>query len=136
MIIDDDEPTNFISSLIIDEAGCSNHLEVVDSGNKALQYLKNAVASTDTAGQFIMPDLIFLDINMPRMNGWEFLQEYSKLSFLPLSQPVIIMMTTSYNPEDRIKADKIREVAGYENKPLTLEIIDTVLEKYFNPHTA
>jgi len=63
MMIDDDEATNFLHEIIINDAECSNNLVIVDDAQKALEMLKEDV----------QPNLLFLDINMPRMNGWEFL---------------------------------------------------------------
>lgn len=121
MLIDDDEPTNFLSKMLIEEAGCAEHIQVAESGKMALDYLSNDKNS---------PDLIFLDINMPAMNGWEFLEKYRKLK-KEKKGVIIIMLTTSLNPDDKIKAGKTPEISGFENKPLNPELIDRVLKKYF-----
>ena len=130
MVIDDDEPTNFISAMIIEEAHCTKHLQVVESGSKALSYLQTALESNNDDTFFITPDLVFLDINMPRMNGWEFLAEYRKLKNDNQAKTVIIMLTTSLNPDDKLRAEGIPEVAGFENKPLTAEMIERVVANY------
>jgi CheY-like chemotaxis protein len=132
MVIDDDEPTNFISTMLIEEAECTHHLEIVDSGMKALNFLKKATTEVASPGDFIAPDLIFLDINMPRMNGWEFLTEFRKISNEHVPQPVIIMLTTSLNPDDKQRAENIPEITDFENKPLTKEMIERIIKKYFN----
>lgn len=132
MVIDDDEPTNFISKMIIEEADCTQHLQVIESGTKALNYLEKAMAFTVEDNCFIMPDLLFLDINMPRMNGWEFLEEYRKLKNEHHPKIVIIMLTTSLSPDDKLKAESIPEVAGFENKPITTEMIQRVVNTHFN----
>ncbi|WP_301928621.1 response regulator [Ferruginibacter sp.] len=131
MVIDDDEPTNFISTMLIEEAGCTHHLEIADSGMKALNYLKKATEEVGSKGDFIPPDLVFLDINMPRMNGWEFLTEFRKISNGHALKPVIIMLTTSLNPDDKQRAENIPEIADFENKPLTKEMIERIIRKYF-----
>lgn len=132
MLIDDDEPTNFISEMVIEEANCTSHLEIVDSGVKALNYLQKAGDCQNKKGSIIQPDLVFLDINMPRMNGWEFLDEYKKLNNSCQLKPVIIMFTTSLSPDDRQRAEGIPEVAGFENKLLTEEMIHRVIKTYFD----
>lgn len=132
MVIDDDEPTNFINEMVIEEANCTCHLEIVDSGIKALNYLQKAGVCEDKKNSIILPDLVFLDINMPRMNGWEFLDEYRKLNSSCTLKPIIIMLTTSLCPDDKQRAASIPEVAGFENKPLTEEMVHRVIKTYFD----
>ncbi len=136
MLIDDDEPTNFLSSMLIEEAECTKRIQVAQSGLKALEYLKTNRIVAEEGIDVGKPDLIFLDINMPAMNGWEFLENYKKLKKEQQSKMVIIMLTTSLNPEDRAKAADINEISGFEIKPLTTEIIDRVLTKYFDTALA
>jgi len=77
------------------------------------------------------PDMIFLDINMPGMNGWEFLEEYSKLDKQRQSEVIIIMLTTSDSPSDKAKAAALDIVADYKTKPLTKEMVHEIKDKYF-----
>lgn len=65
------------------------------------------------------------------MNGWEFLAEYENLNNKDRKEVIIIMLTTSLNPDDRLKAEKMRSVRGFEHKPLTEEKLDSILKKYF-----
>lgn len=134
MLIDDDDPTNFLSKMLIEEAECTKHLEVMDSGIKALEFLKQAT-NNENFHKLILPDLVFLDINMPCMNGWEFLEEYQKLEKKKPGDTVIVMLTTSLNPDDEFKAASISAINGFEIKPLTPEIIERVISSYFKPAT-
>jgi CheY-like chemotaxis protein len=128
LVIDDDEPTNFFTAMILEESGCTRHTKIVQSGMEALEYLiKSETVNPDP--EFPSPDLIFLDINMPAMDGWEFLEEYKKLN--KTQEMIVVMLTTSLFPEDRIKAKELQEISCFENKPLTAEKITSVLEKYF-----
>ncbi|MES1198049.1 MAG: response regulator [Chitinophagaceae bacterium] len=124
LLIDDDEPTNYISKFLIEEADCTEHIHIVQTGQSALDYLTNDNIA-------VRPDLIFLDINMPAMNGWEFLDKYNKLEQKHKEGIVIVMLTTSLNPDDEIKASEMPCIAGFENKPLTSEKLDRVLKEYF-----
>lgn len=135
MVIDDDEPTNFINNMIIEEACCTNHLEIIDSGIEALRYLQKSYEVEQQQNSLIPPDLIFLDINMPRMNGWEFLDEYKKLKNGFIKKPVIIMLSTSINPDDKQRAESTPEVAGFENKPLTEEMILRIIKTHLRTLT-
>jgi CheY-like chemotaxis protein len=128
LVIDDDEPTNFFTRMILEESGCADHIKMVQSGQEALDYLLKS-ESGDNAALYPSPDLIFLDINMPAMDGWEFLDEYRKLNVM--SRILVVMLTTSLFPEDKLKAENMPEISGFENKPLTAEKVAAVLEKYF-----
>lgn len=131
MLIDDDEPTNFLSRIIIEEADCTEHIQIEDGGERALKYLLNSKKSAYNSKQYPWPDLIFLDINMPAMNGWEFLEKYKELRRENDSDTIIIMLTTSFNPDDKNKANGISDVTDFKHKPLTEEMINEVLSKYF-----
>jgi CheY-like chemotaxis protein len=131
LLIDDDEPTNFLNNMFIEEAGCSAHIEIKQGGEEALEYLARSQQSAGNAAPH--PDLIFLDINMPAMDGWEFLDKFKALKNKS-DKIIIIMLTTSLNPDDVIRAYKIPEVSGFENKPLTTEKIVGIVNKYFGSH--
>ena len=123
MLIDDDEDDNFFHEKEIMESDLAKNVIVKNSGRKALEYIK---AKTDP-----LSDLIFLDINMPGMTGWEFLTEYDKLEKEQQSKVVIIMLSTSSNPRDKEKAKTWNFVSDYITKPLTKEALELVIEKYF-----
>ncbi|MEO7983665.1 MAG: response regulator [Bacteroidota bacterium] len=134
LFIDDDEPTNFLNQLVIENVNCSEHVQIATSGEQALRYLGNSKNCAPANSNYPCPDLIFLDINMPAMNGWEFLKEYNELEKEQKGNIVIIMLTTSLNPDDIIKAKDTPHITGFENKPLTEEKLARLLEKYFPQH--
>lgn len=126
LLIDDDEPTNFINELVIKKAGCTHKIVAKQGAREALEYLMS-----QEDGAHPRPDLIFLDINMPAMNGWDFLEEYRKLHELQKGQIIIVMLTTSLNPDDEEKASRIKEINDFKSKPLTKEILQEILHRYF-----
>jgi CheY-like chemotaxis protein len=131
MLIDDDEPTNFLSNMIIEEANCTKHIQIEDSGKRAISYLVNSEQSAYNNKDFPRPDLIFLDINMPAMNGWEFLDKYNKLEKGHRNKIILVMLTTSLDPDDEVKAKNIGGVNDFRRKPLTEKILIEILHTYF-----
>jgi CheY-like chemotaxis protein len=127
LLIDDDEPTNFLNRMVIEEVDCASRIEIMQSARDALKYLTNATPN----GDYPRPDLVFLDINMPAMDGWEFIEKYNQLPEEQKAKIIVVMLTTSFNPEDELKARKISGVSGFRNKPLTPEILNQVLQKHF-----
>ncbi len=129
LVIDDDEPTNFFSQMILEELGCAEHIKTLQSGQEALEYLGKCETPGSDPDLYPSPDLVFLDINMPAMNGWEFLEEYKKMSVK--HRIIMVMLTTSLFPEDRSRAEAMPEISGFENKPITVEKVNAVIDKYF-----
>lgn len=128
LLIDDDPITNFLHAVVLKETGFTQQVETVETVSDALDLLANAQANRiDT------PELIFLDLNMPGLNGWDFMEEYQKRQEkVPLSS-VIVVLTTSLNPDDTQKASRIREIAEFRNKPLTDRMVRDIVQKYFHP---
>src|SRR5258706_10068051 len=99
LVIDDDDPSNFFTQMVLEESGYTRDIKIVHSGKEALEYLR---ATKDHS--FVRPDLIFLDINMPGMNGWEFIEEYKKLDKELASKIIVTMLTTSDDPYEEMLA--------------------------------
>jgi CheY-like chemotaxis protein len=131
LFIDDDEPTNFLNKLIVDEMCCAEHVQIVHSGREALEYLTQSGAYKNDNNSYPRPDLIFLDINMPGMDGWEFLDHYKNLPNNQKGDVVMVMLTTSLNPDDEEAAKQYIEISGFENKPLQPEVIQKILNEFF-----
>ena len=126
LLVDDDEAANFLHTMIIKQLDCTENIITKENGVEALEYLTSTID-----GIYPQPDLILLDINMPIMDGWEFLEEYEKLKDDQLAKSVIVMLTTSLNPDDRKKAEVIPDISGFISKPLSRIKLEDTLEKHF-----
>ncbi len=126
LLVDDSTDDNTYHQIILKKMDVVNRIDVVVNGLEALAYLKS--------GHHSPPELIFLDINMPKMNGWEFLEQYKKLDARQKARVVIMILTTSANPDDIKKAKEIEEVTGIETKPLTEKIMTEILNQHFQDY--
>ncbi|GAB3661655.1 response regulator [Echinicola sediminis] len=126
LLIDDDEPTHLMNKVIIRKTMSAEKVIVVKSGIEALAYLNQ---QKESEGPF--PNLIFLDINMPAMNGWEFMEEYRRFSEGQKSDIFIVMLSTSDCPDDLERASRYREICEYETKPLTIDKMKRIIDLYF-----
>lgn len=126
LLIDDDEATNFIHEMVINQEDVTDRVVAVESGQEALDFL-----TTEENGSFVQPDIIFLDINMPGMNGWEFLDKYDELESNQKGHAIMIMLTTSLNPDDALRAKKYGTIKNFLHKPLTAAMLSDVIGEYF-----
>jgi CheY-like chemotaxis protein len=125
MLIDDNEDDNFFHERVIRKSSYADIILVKQSALDALNYLKKDLLESE------YPDLIFLDINMPAMNGWEFLEEFNQLTKVSQRNPIIIMLTTSDNPDDKENANTYKIVSDFKTKPLTKDMLDSIIQKFF-----
>lgn len=121
MLIDDNEIDNMINQKMIEAAVAANHIYTHTSAKSALEFIKN-IEPLAVADQ-ILPEIIFLDIDMPLMDGFQFLDSFEKLGNGVKKKCKIVMLTSSLNPQDLARSKKYRSVMKFLNKPLTHESI-------------
>lgn len=126
LLVDDDSINNFVNQTLIAKLNITGNVITALNGEEALKHVRQYCSVSDRC----CPDLILLDINMPVMDGFDFLEEYSKLDFSNKNQVVIIVLTTSSNPKDIEKIEQYK-VNGFINKPLTEEKLRNILQIHF-----
>ena len=122
LLIDDNEMDNFINERMIGASNIAEHIYTQNSARSAIEFLKN-VEKISPGGSGAFPDIIFLDIDMPLMDGFAFLDEFDKMKEETKQHCKIIMLTSSINPYDITKSKKYDYVSKYIRKPLTEENI-------------
>lgn len=127
LLIDDDEATNFYHQLILEEENTGVYIQSVKSANEGLDFLTCKGDYSDCP----QPGIIFLDLNMPGMSGWDFLEKYEELSKDIHDRAVITILTTSVNPDDRDRAASISAVKEFVHKPLTPQAFWKVANENF-----
>jgi len=122
LLVDDSEATIFFNKTILSKAGHADEILVAKNGLEALNIIKSGV----------IPEIVFLDINMPVMNGWEFLSEFQKLDSRLKKTKIFLMVGAALSLEDKSVADSIPEIIGFKGKMLSRVMIDTIIMENFN----
>ncbi len=121
LIIDDDEINNFIAAKLIDKIQPQAKVSTCLNGQEGLDYIQSKLDNKEE-----LPDIIFLDINMPVMNGWEFLDEYDKIKNRISKNITINMLSSSVYNDDIAKSKSFPTVNKFISKPLTIEKIQNL----------
>ena len=127
-IVDDDPMSSFYIKRLAELGEVANIITIYNNAQGALDYLVNYKKSDQN-----LPDIILLDIYMPGIDGWGFLQEFKKFKDSLEKKIEIYIISSSTHPQDISKAKAIPEVKDYFQKPVTMELLKEITEKY---HTS
>lgn len=124
MLIDDSKFDNIVNKRLIEMGNFATEILVFTNGRDAIGHLEREyLQSQDTVS---VPEVIFLDINMPLMDGFEFLEAFAQLPEVITEAMSVVMLTSSINPEDEARSVKSRFVSRYLYKPLTIEKLNSL----------
>lgn len=113
-LIDDDNIYQFTARKLLESTGLANQIQSFYNGSEAISYFKDQKNNNLET----LPDVIFLDINMPIMNGWEFLEEYHKL-YNTFPKPIVVyVVSSSIDSNDMQKSREYNTVSDYIVKPI------------------
>jgi CheY-like chemotaxis protein len=129
-IVEDDKANNYLCKMTLDEVGITNVRSFLRA-ELALADLRNMVENKEE-----FPSLILLDINMPAMDGWAFLNEYRNFPNEARAKTTIYLFSTSDHPRDVEKKQSYPEVLDFLAKPLSEEVANSLKEKYLRPRIA
>ena len=118
MLLDDNELDNFINTKIIESSHFAENIYVSTNGQSALEFLNN-LSIVISNSHPIYPELIFVDLNMPMMDGFQFIEHFIENSKAKGSMPKLVILTSSISEEDKIRAKKISQNIVFMHKPLT-----------------
>jgi CheY-like chemotaxis protein len=128
MLVDDDKTNQYLTYLVLQELQLAEQTVLFSDGKRALDYLLQHIHPRVAKG---CPDLILLDLNMPMMDGFEFLERLTQLGQTALIQQSVVVLTTSENGEDYHEARRW-QVKDYLVKPLTLEKMTEFIQRHYS----
>jgi len=128
LLIDDDETTNYLNHRLLTRMEIASDIRVVTDGEEALTYLSKAFAGAE---DYPRPNLIFVDIKMSGMDGFEFLEEYQKVTAGNKEGTVMLMLTSSASFYDLEKLKQFPDVRRHYSKPLTESDVREIIQTYF-----
>lgn len=125
LYIDDDNITSFIFKKVCSVLNRTNlEINIAQNGKEALDYIKNHK----------IPKLIFVDLNMPVMDGWEFLDHFKEINDKQENKSVTVIVSSTLNPEEIEKSKKYNSVVKFISKPITTKLVEDLLDKYCDPN--
>lgn len=125
LLLDDSELDNFINRKIIESSYFSKNIYINSSGKSAMEFLQNIMEMKDFS-DIVFPEIIFIDLNMPIINGFQFIELLKNASLNKDKPCKLVVLTSSMHPDDKKKITEISEDIVFLNKPLTDEMLNAL----------
>ncbi|WPR71010.1 response regulator [Flavobacterium sp. NG2] len=122
LCVDDDPITLMLCKKVIIKTEFSKETVTAQNGEEALEYFDKINETTEPTTT-ILPQLIFLDLNMPVMGGWEFLDSFSDPKYTQFNEIKIVVLSSTIDPEDLEKAKKYPMVIDFLSKPISISML-------------
>lgn len=127
LVVDDEDDCNFVTRLVLKKAGYTGRITCFTVAEEALDHMR---------GRDDLPDLMFVDINMPRVNGFQFMETCENEGLLPNGLTSVVMFSSSNRPADLERALSFRSVQGYVEKALSVDSFERVLNDHRHSQRA
>ncbi|AKD05901.1 response regulator receiver protein [Pontibacter korlensis] len=131
LLVDDDDTTNYLNERLLKEMQLAREIKTLKNGKEALNYLAKS-EGLGASAEYKRPDLVFLDIKMPVMDGFSFLEEYHKLSTDEVNPVIILMLTSSASFYDLERLKSFRKVKKHFSKALTKHDVHEIMTEFFS----
>lgn len=129
-LVDDDNSYTYSAKRILKDSPIFKDYVIFNDGHEAIDYFKSVVGE-----EAKIPDVLFLDVNMPVMDGWDFLEEFAHLKPNLHKNVTIYLISSSIDPRDIERANAISDVSQYIIKPINIEQFEKIF-KYFDIEAA
>lgn len=130
LLVDDDDTTNYLNKRLLNDMNVAKEIMVLKNGKEAIDYLSKACGETPDPA-YMCPDLIFLDIKMPMMDGFEFMEEYQRKGLDSGDHVIILMLTSSASFYDLERIKSFKKVKKHFSKALTNHDVKEILKEFF-----
>lgn len=129
LFVDDDPITLMLCKKVIERAEFSKEIVTANNGEDAIKYFDNLKSKINSDDTLTLPELMFLDLNMPVMGGWEFLDIFSKENYhMVFPNLKVIVLSSTIDPKDIEKSKSYSMVIDFLSKPITKEILKSIMK--------
>lgn len=129
LFVDDDPITLMLCKKVIAKSSFANEIATAQDGEEALNYFNTLKYDSTKKITDKIPQLIFLDLNMPVMGGWEFLDHFTSDDYAEFSETKVIILSSTIDPEDLQRAKKHPVIIDFLSKPITTSMLEYLKSK-------